>query len=163
MRHYLLAPLIAGLSGCVPLDFSRIPTRAGYERMLDSWVGVQEVDLVRNWGAPDQVHEAGGHRFIGYAAKRKVHHSGTPTTVVTVIKDGSESTTTTDGTPDYVEERLCKTTFELESSKVVAWSFQGNDCVAPGGKALTAAAAAGAASEAGPAPSPDRPWTTIRQ
>jgi hypothetical protein len=125
MRRYLPVLALALLGACA------LPTVAGYEKKLNAWIGADEVDLVRNWGAPDRVHEAAGRKFIGYSAVREVHHSGTPTTIITVIKDGTESTSTTLGTPDRIEERRCYTTFELESGKVVAWSHQGEDCRAP--------------------------------
>lgn len=124
MRSVLSASVVVLLCGCA------LATTAGYEKMLDTWVGRQEIDLVRGWGAPDRVYEVDGRRFIGYSSHHRVYQSGTPTTIVTTITNGSESTTTTPGTPDSASDLSCRTTFELDGSRVVAWSHQGNDCVA---------------------------------
>ena len=92
MRSVLFATVVALLGGCALL------TTAGYEKMLDTWVGRQEIDLVRSWGAPDRVYEVDGRKFIGYSSHHRVYESGTPTTIVTTITHGTESTTTTPGT-----------------------------------------------------------------
>ncbi len=73
MRSVLFAPVVVLLlCGCA------LATTAGYEKMLDTWVGRQEIDLVRSWGAPDRVHEVDGCRFIGFSSHHRVYQSGTP-------------------------------------------------------------------------------------
>ena len=65
MFRYLAIFAVFALSGCA--------TTAGYEKVLNSWVGAQEIDLVRSWGPPVQVYEAGGRKFTVYSAKRNVY------------------------------------------------------------------------------------------
>jgi hypothetical protein len=131
MRHDLkhlparVAGLVVLLAGCAAV------TVAGYEKMLDSWVGADEVDLVRAWGAPDRTYEAEGRRFVAYASRRQVHYAGAPLTTHVTVVNGMARTVTTGGTPGWSEERACITTFEIDGNRVVSWSHRGDDCRAP--------------------------------
>jgi hypothetical protein len=106
------------------------PTVAGYEKMLGSWVGADEVELVREWGAPDRSYEAAGRRFVTYSARRLQHYPGTQPLAHTAIVNGVPHTVITGGSMGWNEERSCSTTFELDGGKVVAWSHRGDDCLA---------------------------------
>ena len=93
---------------------------AGYENVLSSWAGAQEVELVRGWGQPVKSYEASGRKFIVYESRRSFHLPGTA--------PFHTSTGTVSGSPAMDIEMFCSTTFELESSKVISWSYKGNDC-----------------------------------
>jgi hypothetical protein len=124
-RHLLLCLTLAAVAlacGCATA------TVAGYERMLDAWVGTDEVELLRAWGAPDRSYEAGGRRFIAYTTRRNVHYPGTTATTHVTVVDGTAHAVTVGGAPGWSEERACSTTFELDGGKVVAWSHRGDDC-----------------------------------
>ena len=95
-------------------------TPAGYDSVLRSWAGAQEVELVRGWGPPAKTYEVSSRKFIVYESHRKFHLPGTAPVY--------SSAGTTGGSPAMDIEMSCETTFELESSKVVSWSYKGNDC-----------------------------------
>ena len=119
IRYMLLAAFMA-LSACA--------TTAGYEKILNSWVGTQEVDLVRSWGPPVQSYEAGGRKFISYSSRRNVYIPGTAPTYQTNVIGNTAYTTAVGGSQAMNVGMSCSTTFELEGSRVVSWSYKGNDC-----------------------------------
>ncbi|WP_220427418.1 hypothetical protein, partial [Klebsiella pneumoniae] len=47
------------LSGCA--------TEAGYQRVLNSWMGSTDVSLIQSWGPPQQSYELSGHTFLVYS------------------------------------------------------------------------------------------------
>ncbi len=120
LRYLLLLPLLVVLSACA--------TTAGYEKMLNSWLGAQEIDLVRSWGPPVQSYELDGHKFIVYVSQRVVHYPGTEPTFHTTIRDGKAYTTAIGGSPPMTVGSSCTTTFEIAESKIISWSHQGDDC-----------------------------------
>ena len=122
MFRYLAIFAVFALSGCA--------TTAGYEKVLNSWVGAQEIDLVRSWGPPVQVYEAGGRKFTVYSAKRNVYLPGTSPTYQTNVIGNTAYTTAVGGSPAMNLGMSCMTTFELEGSRVVSWTYKGNDCKA---------------------------------
>ena len=109
---------------------SACATTAGYEKLLNSWVGVQEVDLVRSWGPPMQAYEAGGRKFILYSSQRNVFIPGVAPTYQTRVVGNTAYTSAVGGSPAMNVGMACVTTFELENSRVVSWSWKGNDCKA---------------------------------
>ena len=122
MFRYLVLASSAVLSACA--------TTAGYERILNSWVGVQEIDLVRTWGPPIQAYETGGRKFIVYESRRNVFIPGTAPTYQTNVVGNTAYTTAVGGSPAMNIGRSCVTTFELDGAKVVSWTYKGNDCKA---------------------------------
>lgn len=63
-----LTAILSALAGCA--------TTANYEKILSSWVGSMELDLVRKWGPPQQSYEAGGRKFLVYLSSRNVYLAG---------------------------------------------------------------------------------------
>jgi hypothetical protein len=124
MLRYFAFVVVFALSGCA--------TTAGYEKVLASWVGAQEVDLVRSWGPPVQAYEAGGRKFIVYSDRRNVYLAGTSPSYRTNVVGNTAYTTAVGGSPGMNVGMSCTTTFELEGSRVVSWSYKGNDCKAKG-------------------------------
>ena len=122
MFRYSVIIILIALSGCA--------TTAGYEKLLNSWVGAQEVDLIRSWGPPVQAYEAGGRKFVAYSSRRNVYLPGTAPTYRTNVVGNTAYTTAVGGSPAMNVDMSCMTTFELEGSRVVSWSYKGNDCKA---------------------------------
>jgi len=120
MYRYLLIAI--SLVGCA--------TTAGYEKVLNSWVGAQEVDLVRSWGPPAQSYETGGRKFIVYTSHRNIYLPGTTPTYQTTVVGNTAYTNAVGGNPAMTIGKSCIVTFELEDSKILSWSHKGNDCKA---------------------------------
>lgn len=122
--------MIRSLTIMSVLALSACATAAGYEKVLKSWVGAQEIDLVRSWGAPAQVYEAGGRKFIAYSSRRNVYLPGIAPTYQTNVVGNTAYTTAVGGSPATNIGMSCLTTFELDASRVVSWTYKGNDCTA---------------------------------
>jgi len=120
--HRILAPIFA-LLACA------CATTAGYEKILDSWIGADETALVRQWGPPLQTQETGGAKLLTYSQVRDVYMPGAPATYTTQV--GGTTYTTAVGPPTGVTLRQsCQTTFEISGGKVTRWQWHGNNCVA---------------------------------
>ena len=107
MNRCLVAASVVGLASCA--------TTTPYKDVLSSWSGAPESELVRDWGRPTRSYEAGGRAFIVYERRLTLHLPGT-------------STGAMGASPAMDVEMSCTTTFELAGSKVVSWSYTGNDC-----------------------------------
>ncbi|MDO8888641.1 MAG: hypothetical protein Q7V16_08660 [Hydrogenophaga sp.] len=112
------------------IALSACATTAGYEKVLNSWMGSQELELVRSWGPPAQAYEAGGRKFIMYSSQRNVYIPGVAPTLRTNVIGSTAYTSVVGGSPASNINMACSTTFELENSRVVSWSYKGNDCKA---------------------------------
>lgn len=121
-RYPFIVIAVVALTACA--------TTAGYEKLVNSWVGAQEIDLVRSWGAPVQTYEAGGRKFIVYTSHRNVYVPGMAPTYQTTIIGNTAYTNPVGGSPDMNITRSCTTTFELEGTKIVSGSYRGNGCKA---------------------------------
>ncbi len=122
MHRYLIIALVTVLVACA--------TTTGYKKVLNSWIGAQEVDLIRSWGPPIQSYEAGGRKFIVYSSSRNVYLSGTAPSYRTTVIGKTAYTNAVGGSPARNIDMSCTTTFELDGTQVVSWSFKGNDCTA---------------------------------
>ncbi len=118
------------LSICITALLTACATTAGYEKVLNSWVGAQELDLVRSWGPPAQAYEAGGRKFIVYTSRRNVYMPGVAPTYQTTVVGNTAYTNPVGGSPAMNIGMSCATTFELDNSRIVSWSYKGNDCKA---------------------------------
>lgn len=122
MSRCLILLIAAALSACA--------TTAGYEKILNTWIGSQEIDLVRSWGPPQQTYEVGGRRFLVYSSRRTVYLPGTAPTYQTTIVGNTAYTNAIGGSPGMAVDKTCITIFELEGTRIVSWSHKGNDCKA---------------------------------
>jgi hypothetical protein len=122
MRKSLLIVIALTLVSCA--------TTAGYEKILNSLMGADELRLVRSWGPPQQTYESQGRKFLTYSSSRNVYVEGTPPSYKTTVVGNTTYTTTVGGTPGYNVNKQCTTTFELENGKIVFWRWEGNDCKA---------------------------------
>jgi len=110
------------LAGCA--------TAGNYKKVLDTWVGAPEVNLVRQWSPPIQTYDAGGRKFLVYASSRSDYMPGSAGTYQTTVVGNTAYTNKIGGTPAMNFNYRCQTTFELLDEFVVAYRFQGNDCKA---------------------------------
>lgn len=105
-------------------------TTANYEKVLSSWVGANEIDLVRAWGAPDNQYETSGTKFLTYQKTDNIYMPGTAPTYTTTMIGNTAHTTAVGGTRPYNLMMSCKTTFEVNNGKIVSWRWEGNGCKA---------------------------------
>lgn len=110
------------LAGCA--------TAGGYKKVLETWIGSSELDLVRSWGVPAQTYEAGGRKFLIYSSGRNVYIPGVAPTYSTTVVGNTAYTTPVGGSPAMNVNKHCSTTFELANDKIVSYRFSGNDCKA---------------------------------
>ena len=120
MRYLVAASFFIFLISCTSTE--------NYEKILDSSVGSPEVELVRSWGAPQQVYETGGRRFLTYSDSRQLTMPGTAPTYQTTVIGSTAYTSAIGGTPARNVNLNCETTFEVEGSLIIAWSHRGNSC-----------------------------------
>ena len=120
MKWLLLWITLVILSGCA--------TTANYEKILNSWVGSEEVDLIRKWGPPQQSYESGGHKFLAYSSSRNVYMPGTTPSYTTMYIGNTAYTNPVGGSPGYNIGMRCVTTFEIVENRIVSWRWEGNDC-----------------------------------
>ncbi len=118
----LLIVLTLTLAGCA--------TTENYKAILDTWVGAEEIDLVRSWGAPDQAYDSSGVRFLTYNSSRNIHIPGTIPTYTSTVYGNTIYTTSSGGSAPIIIHEYCRTTFESKGSVIVSWRFSGNDCTA---------------------------------
>ncbi|WP_223433293.1 hypothetical protein [Pseudomonas sp. GL-B-26] len=112
------------------LMLSACATTAKYEKILDTWVGEDELNLVRKWGPPQQSYETSGHRFLVYSNVRNVFVPGQAPTYQTSVIGNTAYTNTYGGSPAMNVNLSCTTTFEIADEKITTWSYRGNNCTA---------------------------------
>lgn len=103
-------------------------TTANYEKILNSWIGASEIDLVRTWGPADNQFNSSGIKFISYQKNGAVYIPGTSPTYTTTMIGNTAYTTTSGGSPGYNIHLNCKTTFEIKDERVINWRWEGNGC-----------------------------------
>ncbi len=119
----------------MPLVLAGCATTANYEAMLNSWMGLPEVELVSGWGPPIQAYEVGGKKFLTYSSQRNVYVPGVAPTLQTTFVGNTAYTSSIGGSPSQNIGLACRTTFEIQYDKVRSWKYEGNDCKAlPRGK-----------------------------
>lgn len=106
-------------------------TTAGYEKMLNSWVGREEIDVVRRWGPPQQTYETAGRKFLSYSSEKTVFRPASPGIVHTTrISNSAYSSRVLGGVGPTLTHFACQTIFELDGARVVSWTHNGNACKA---------------------------------
>ncbi len=113
---------------CFLLVLSGCATTANYEKLLSSWVGQSEVDLLRSWGPPQQQYQSGEVKFLTYDRRSNVFVPGTAPTFQTNIIGNTAYTTAIGGSPAYNIPTACRTTFEVQNDRVTTWRWEGNAC-----------------------------------
>lgn len=105
-------------------------TEAKYKQMLDTFKGADELNLIRQWGPPDQTYEYQGHRFFVYKNNRTMTLPGAEPMYQTTFAGKTAYTQVYGGYPATSVNLYCATTFEIVDGKVLDWSFRGSDCTA---------------------------------
>ncbi len=105
-------------------------TSANYEKILNSYVGATELDLIRQLGLPQQTYEVNGIKFIVFSSSRNVYVPGVAPTYTTTVYGNTAYTNRVGGMPSQNIGLSCQTTFEISKERVVSWKWQGNDCKA---------------------------------
>ena len=111
---------LALLGGCA--------TTAGYQSMLQTWVGQSEQSLVAGWGAPSAVSESPPFRYLTFTRFSGYQYTGYGYGYYGYYGYPWY----TYGAPGYAYATpiLCSTMFALQNGVVVNSSFQGDGCVA---------------------------------
>ena len=119
MKKILL--FIFGLAGCAaPVDRSPF---------LNSLVGQPETELVRRLGVPTRTYETSGHRFLAYQERQtSVVGTGIGFGGFGGFGYGGFGGVGTTFSNSQIVERVCETTFDVASGRVVTWSLRGNAC-----------------------------------
>lgn len=105
-------------------------TTANYEKILNSWMGDEEVNLIRKWGPPYQTYESSGRKFLVYGSRSNMYVPGVAPSYQTTVAGNTAFTNQVGGTPGYNIDFVCITTFEIASNRIVSWQWRGNDCKA---------------------------------
>lgn len=98
MRNILCIMLIVLLSGCA--------TEAGYQKIVNSWMGSDKHDLIEKWGVPTNNYKEDEHtEYFSYVE-------------TSVSSDSSGN----------IYNWKCDTTFTITDDKVTSWKYNGNKC-----------------------------------
>ncbi|MDA8362971.1 MAG: hypothetical protein M0Z84_03950 [Gammaproteobacteria bacterium] len=137
----LLASMIVMFAGCA--------TTANYEKILQSWVGGSEDDLVQAWGPPQSSYPlSSGGKVIEYIRRSSVTSGGyihyVPVTtnnngMVNIYGSnggyangnysGTSTTYVPERSPTYTMHFVCITDFTVDAAGIIrAWSWKGNAC-----------------------------------
>jgi hypothetical protein len=122
MKALILVVIAFVITGCA--------THENYKKILDTWVGQSEADLIRSWGVPINSYDAGGNTFLVYQTTRQYTTQGQPSTYSTYNVGNTYYTQEHKGYSSQSYERSCVTTFELLYGTIISWRSQGNDCTA---------------------------------
>lgn len=112
------------ISGCA--------TTAGYEKILNSWIGASEDQLITQWGVPDMVYQNNDKKYFVYSKQNSSYVPGTAPTYYSTYNSftGTITTTPVGGTSGYIMNYYCKTTFTVDNGVITNWRWQGNSCKA---------------------------------
>jgi len=126
LRAILALCLSLALSGCA----GWFPTTAGYEQLLDGWIGSKGEQLVRQWGPPTGEHtDAYGRKIYRFSKHRTYTRSGGTKSQQVLV--GGNYVWVDIPQPDRVETTWCDTTFYLDANDTIeTYKFVGPDCTA---------------------------------
>jgi hypothetical protein len=120
-------------------------TEAGYQKILNSWVGVDVDQLLVEWGPPDDAVKLGKGAVLEYRYHETVTTGGRTTykpvttyqqgTVYgpdgTALYNGSTTSYVPTTTPIRTYNYTCVTRFVIgEDRRIAAWDYEGNSCTA---------------------------------
>ena len=102
-----------------------------YESHVSSFLGVEEAELVQKWGPPQQAYESGGRKYLTYSSE--IDDSNESYRTKRGVIYGTSDPAIWSSSSQWSQNKIkrCVTTFELAESKVVAYEWEGNNCVAP--------------------------------
>ena len=114
--------------GCASTPEAPPATTAGYEKILNSWVGATELAIVRKWGPPQQSYETSGRKFLVFIRSQNIAMPGQDPYYMTNRIGNTTYTTPIGGRSPMNLNFHCQTTFELDGEKIVSWGYEGNNC-----------------------------------
>src|SRR5712691_308998 len=117
MRFLLIAVLVAGCA-----------TTENYEKMLASWIGASEDQLVSVWGPPDRVYNTDSSKYLTFARSAQGYVPGTAPSYQSQIIGNQVFTQQVGGSPGFAFTRQCITTFTITNERVSSWRWEGNAC-----------------------------------
>ena len=112
--------LVLMLAGCA--------TQAKYEKIVNSWMGHSEAELIRSWGPPNSVYESAGRKYLTYSMSSQAFIPGKNPDYKTTCICSSCTSRAVGGYSGQAINWHCTTTFELEAERIVYWRFKGNNC-----------------------------------
>lgn len=101
---------------------------ANFEKMLGTWVGSSEDQLIRTWGPPANVYVSGETKFVTFARSSVGYIPGSAPTYQTQVVGNIAYTHAVGGSPGYSYTAQCMVTFELVANMVRSWRWEGNAC-----------------------------------
>jgi hypothetical protein len=119
-KTFMLLLTVSMLSSCA--------TQAGYKKVLDSWVGHTELELVRAWGPPVRAHDISDSRFLEFHRSGNLVLPGSDPTYTTTVIGNTAYTTSSGGSSPTNIALSCATTFEVRNGVIISWRYQGNNC-----------------------------------
>ncbi len=114
----------------VAVSLSACATQAGYKRVVESWLGAPEHKLIASWGAPQRNYRSGGFSYLTYSNSRTVSVPGQAPSFQTTYIGNVAFTQPVGGSPGFVVEEQCETTFTVKDGIVHSYSFAGSGCKA---------------------------------
>ena len=117
----------------------QVPTPA-QRRQLDSMIGRNQVELVRNFGVPTRTYTADGHTFLAYVENESSYSPGSLGFGYGGFGYGGfgggyggfgggfGGFGYGGGFPPTYYSSSCQTTFEVASDKVTSWTMRGDGC-----------------------------------
>lgn len=87
---------VAILCGCVDVT-------AEYKKMLETWIGAPEIELIRTWGSPARTYTTNDITYVTFYDSKLYQ----------------------------LDQYQCQTTFGIRDNVVFDYSFYGNNCIPP--------------------------------
>jgi hypothetical protein len=99
-------------------------TQAGYEKVISSWMGAPEEELVRKLGPPESSYAVGATKFLSYSESGTVQ---LPSQAPTYTAIGSQLVPS-GGYRGATIAMGCTAVYEVTNGVVSGWSYRGNQC-----------------------------------
>ncbi len=95
-----------------------------YAIYLDSFIGMDKVNLIDTWGVPDKSYQLDKNtEYLTYKQSVQEYIPGNAYT------NNYGTYSYTSFTPGYTVNEWCDTTFVLQNNKVIKWQTKGDSCV----------------------------------
>lgn len=107
-------------------------SQTSYNQQLQSWMGISEEILVSEWGNPNNVTYITPNRKLLTYVKIEdgpIDNNMQPYAGTEVYYPAIETPTYGFPTNGDYTEYYCKTSFTIEDSQIVDYTFNGDDCV----------------------------------
>jgi hypothetical protein len=105
-------------------------TSAKYEKILASWTGHSETELLDSWGPPDSIYESNDTKYLTYIRGNTTLFPDTAPSYQNTIAGNTIYTNQIGGMSPFVVSRHCKTTFAARDGIIRSWRWEGNACKA---------------------------------